>query len=169
MQEIMDSLTEFLKYHGVTLSADPDPAKSKIVFMSSSRKPLILSCFNRQSRPGSINPFTQIVLTPRNKSHVFVYLGGRLSLDLNWPAICKASKVGVDRELSKNPSKEIQPRRMLSLCRFHYQRESGLPPAGVPLSRLHASAVGLVPRHLAQNEGGCPFLFLCAYDARSEV
>ena len=29
MQEIMDSLMEFLKYHGVTLSADPDPAKSK--------------------------------------------------------------------------------------------------------------------------------------------
>ena len=99
MQAIMSSLCEFLHYHGVTLSADSDPKKSKTVYCSPQNTPLVITSFNRDSRPGQFRPANRIILKPRKRSHVFVYLGGRLSLDLDWPAIRAAARKGVDNQL----------------------------------------------------------------------
>jgi hypothetical protein len=53
MQTLMDSLCLFLRFHGVTLSADEDPLASKTVYVASGkRRPLRVSAFNRGSKPG---------------------------------------------------------------------------------------------------------------------
>jgi hypothetical protein len=83
MQAIISSLCEFLHFHGVTLSADSDPKKSKTVYCSPQNTPLVITSFNRDSRPGQFRPVNRIILKTWKRSHVFVYLGGRLSLDLD--------------------------------------------------------------------------------------
>jgi hypothetical protein len=57
MQLIMDDLCDFLRYHGVTLSADDDPAESKTKYMTNRfaagerSYTLHVDCFDRKSRP----------------------------------------------------------------------------------------------------------------------
>ena len=70
MQELMDSLCDFLKYHGVTLSADEKVSKSKTKYIShnpaarpSDPVPRIaISCYNRDSRKGDQKRPTNIIL-----------------------------------------------------------------------------------------------------------
>jgi hypothetical protein len=91
MQEMMGSLYDFLKFHGVTLSANDKVSLSKTKYIShnpNAKKgdeiPRIkISCFNRDSRPGDIKRPKNIILKSLGMSYICIYLGGRLSLDLN--------------------------------------------------------------------------------------
>jgi hypothetical protein len=42
-----------------------------------------------------------IILRSLGKSYIFVYLGGRLSLDLNWSKITDLASKGISRELNR--------------------------------------------------------------------
>ena len=115
MQELMDSLCDFLKYHGVTLSADGKVSKSKTKYIShnpaarpSDPVPRIaISCYNRDSRKGDQKMPNNIILKSLGKSYIFVYLGGRLSLDLDWKKITALSAKGISRELNRLKRKNL--------------------------------------------------------------
>jgi hypothetical protein len=107
-------LCDFLRYHGVTLSADDVPDQSKTQYMSNrldhsnldlklGPRPFALSvdCFNRASRPGAYKiPLTRTIQAQSDK-FIFVYLGGRLNLALDWSEITKRARAGINRELCR--------------------------------------------------------------------
>jgi len=55
MQELMDSLCDFLLYHGVTISADEvlEHSKTRYYARNSSER-LAITIFDRNSRPGKL-------------------------------------------------------------------------------------------------------------------
>ena len=107
-QSIMKVICDFLFHHGVTLAADSDRAESKTVYITNEEqtRPLSLRCFGRDSRPGEVKS-KSVRLSPYGKEHVFVYLGGRLTLNLDWPTIARETRSSVDRELAKLTRKRL--------------------------------------------------------------
>ena len=148
MQDMMDSLCDFLKFHGVTLSADDKVSLSKTKYIShnpNAKKgdeiPRIkISCFNRDSRPGDIKRPKNIVLKSLGKSYIFIYLGGRLSLDLNWTKITQKSQKGISRELNRLKKKQLTLSAAEAVASSVILGKAGylLQLAQFPLSRLKA-------------------------------
>jgi hypothetical protein len=96
MQTIMSSLCAFLSYHGVTIS------QKKTVYTSRSTNclPLTVITFSRASTPTNIQHLTvDIEHHPANK--VIKYLGGGLSLDLDWSNIFASTDSATTMDLKK--------------------------------------------------------------------
>ena len=117
LQALLSSLCEFLEYHGVTLSADADPLVSKTIYVSNRPSgPLLATVFDRSSRPGSIRPRTRVQVKCGGSQTIFRYLGGFLSLDLNWSKLWPRSKRSIDFELDKLSRSRISlPELLLSI------------------------------------------------------
>jgi hypothetical protein len=104
-----------MKFHGVTLSANHKASESKTKYVSYNPKAkkgdpiphIDIRCFNRGSRPHKPLPTKHIRLQSLGRSYIFVYLGGRLSLDLNWTKITDLAQRGVSWELSRLKKKKI--------------------------------------------------------------
>ena len=180
MQEIMDSLCDFLKYHGVTLSADEKVSKSKTKYIShnpaarpSDPAPRIaISCYNRDSRKGDQKRPNNIILKSLGKSYIFVYLGGRLSLDLDWKKITALSAKGISRELNRLKRKNLTLSEAAAVASSVILGKAGylLQLAQFPLHQLKSwdaslngcllrkvgAALGASPAmlHADQSEGG---------------
>jgi hypothetical protein len=112
MQLIMDDLCDFLRYHGVTLSVDDDPSESKTKYMTNRfaagerSYTLHVDCFNRKSRPLSYVPADHMEIVAHSSAYVFVYLGGRLALNIDWTEITRKARIGIDRELNRLKRKQ---------------------------------------------------------------
>ena len=144
MQLIMDDLCDFLRYHGVTLSADDDPAESKTKYMTNRfaagerSYTLHVDCFNRKSRPLSYVPADHMEIVAHSSAYVFVYLGGRLSLNLDWTEITRKARVGIDRELNRLKRKQYDLAEAAAVASSIVQGKAGylLQLAPFPLSVL---------------------------------
>ena len=146
MQELMSSLCDFLKFHGVTLSADEKVSKSKTKYISynpqakkSDPAPRIeISCYNRDSRKGDQKMAKKIILRSLGKSYIFVYLGGRLSLDLNWSKITDLASKGISRELNRLKKKNLTLSEAAAVASSVILGKAGylLQLAQFPLSKL---------------------------------
>ena len=107
MQLIMNSLAEFLSFHGVTLNA----AKTHYVARGSCR-PLKLRKFDRSSRsgfgaaPDSVKHVT-VTIKCGSTAKILTYLGGAISLDLDWPELNKALVGKVRAQLGRLRGKAI--------------------------------------------------------------
>ena len=103
MQRLMTSLCDFLHYHGVTLSANAKAEDSKTHYVTNAKKKevLHLRCYNRKSSPGKILPPERIALRARASNTILVYLGGHISLDLNWAAIRKVARQSLQVAINK--------------------------------------------------------------------
>ena len=102
MQTIMTSLCAFLSYHGVTIS------QTKTVYTSRStiRLPLTARIFSRDSTPANIYHRTvDIEHHPANK--VIKYLGGGLSLDLDWANIFASTDSAITMDLKRLANRRL--------------------------------------------------------------
>ena len=102
MQTIMTSLCAFLSYHGVTIS------QTKTVYTSRStiRLPLTARIFSRDSTPATIHHRTvDIEHHPANK--VIKYLGGGLSLDLDWANIFASTDSAITMDLKRLANRRL--------------------------------------------------------------
>ena len=101
MQSLVDSLCSFLTFHGVSISATED-SSSKTVYVSSGvRRRLRVTQFSRDSRPGRVLAPRTVLIPCQSPETVVTYLGGCLSLDLNWSNIRAHSTGVIDLELNK--------------------------------------------------------------------
>ena len=151
MQAITADLCDFLRFHGVTLSADDVAEKSKTQYMSNrldhsdpdpkvGPRPYALSldCFNRASRPGGHKiPLTRTIQAQSDK-FIFVYLGGRLNLALDWPDITKRASAGINRELCRLQRKRYTLAEAAAVASSIVQGKAGylLQLAQFPLATL---------------------------------
>ena len=151
MQAITADLCDFLRYHGVTLSADDVPDQSKTQYMTNrldysnldpklGPRPFALSldCFNRASRPGAYKiPLTRTIQAQSDK-FIFVYLGGRLNLALDWTEITKRARAGINRELCRLQRKRYTLAEAAAVASSIIQGKAGflLQLAQFPLGML---------------------------------
>jgi hypothetical protein len=154
MQEIMSSLCDFMKFHGVTLSANHKASESKTKYVSYNPKAkkgdpiahIDIRCFNRDSRLDVPLPTKHIRLQSLGRSYIFVYLGGRLFLDLNWTKITDLAQRGVSRELSRLKRKKLTLSEAAAVASSVILGKAGylLQLAQFPLHRL--PEMGQCPR-----------------------
>lgn len=111
MQTIVSSLCDFLLYHGVTLSANSKVEDSKTHYVTNAKRyrslVLHLKCYNRKSTPDCIVPPERIALKARSSNAILVYLGGRISLNLNWSKIREEARASIQRELNRLVKKKL--------------------------------------------------------------
>jgi hypothetical protein len=82
--------------------SDPDPLVSKTIYVSNRSSPsLLATVFDRNSRPGLIRPRGRIPIQCGDSSTIFRYLGGYLSLNLDWKKLWPLARRSVDFELGK--------------------------------------------------------------------
>jgi hypothetical protein len=97
-----------------------------------------LDCFNRASRPEAYKiPLTRTILAQSDK-FIFVYLGGRLNLALDWPDITKRASAGINRELCRLQRKRYALAEVAAVASSIVQGKAGylLQLAQFPLSTL---------------------------------
>ena len=108
VQHLMDSFTEFLDYHGVTISVHEDPEQSKTKYTHnhpSCTKRLVVKQFCRSTTNNPHrNTFRLGALPP---SAVLRYLGGQISLDLKWGNAIKEVKKSISAVLARLSHKRI--------------------------------------------------------------
>ena len=99
---------------------------------------LSLDCFNRASRPGAYKiPLTRTIQAQSDK-FIFVYLGGRLNLALDWTEITKRARAGINRELCRLQRKRYTLAEAAAVASSIIQGKAGflLQLAQFPLGML---------------------------------
>ena len=112
MQTIMTSLCAFLSFHGVTMKGE------KTVYTSrtrGARPPLSLRVFQRDSTPTNIL-HEVIPLKHHPSSKVLKYLGGGISLDLNWTNIINKTDAAVRLDLDTLSNRRISLQQTLVIA-----------------------------------------------------
>jgi len=126
LQTVMHSLGDFCFFHGVTISCHEDREMSKTVYVTNrAHAPrLRIAAFSRRSRPGHIKK-EKFLLRPYPRDHIFKYLGGLISLDLNWSRITKDVRAKLQYELGKVIKKRLTLCEAISVASSVVQGKGG--------------------------------------------
>ena len=170
MKAITDDLCDFLRFHGVTLSADDLTKESKTKYMTNrfdakdKRYALSLDCFNRDSRPGTTLIPVNHIVKANGPQFIFVYLGGRLNLNLDWTEINRKAAAGINMELARLNRKRYTLAEASAVASSIVQGKAGyiLQLAQFPLATLKAwdSSLNKILRSKAgASHSGSPAMF----------
>jgi hypothetical protein len=101
LQRMADTVGEFFAYHGVSLK------ESKCEYLSPDGRGVVhVQRFSRASSPGAPVQ-AEVAIAAQGPTAVVKYLGGRLSLGLNWSALTKAARGAVDADLTRLEQKAL--------------------------------------------------------------